>query len=173
MWPISNRQQTGSRELPSRHQQQYGGQSTGWLSDLPLQLIDRLNNLNDSGDFSPNGSTYGQQRDYFASDQLQDFAPSRGSYESEMLYHSQQNGHENQYLAFDNTFYNHRSKDFTPIDRRSRSSLRPNGATYTPTSIIDQSSGFSVTPSPPGECSRENSPPPPTTLAPCRQLPCR
>ena len=173
MWPISSRQQSVSRDHSSRHQQ-YNGQSTSWLSDLPLQLINRLNDLNDNGDFSPIGTPYGQQRDYFATDQLQDFTASRGSYESEMHYHNQQNGHESQYAGYDNTFYAQRSKDFIPIDRRSRSSHRPNCTPYTPTSVIDQASGFSVTPSPnTGECSRENSPPPPTILAPCRQLPCR
>ena len=175
MWPATNRQQTASRELSTRHQQ-YSGQSTSWLSDLPLQLIDRLNDLNDNGDFSPNATSFGQQRDFFGSD-LQDFSVGRGSgYDSEMHYHNQQTGHESPYLPYDNTFYGQRSKDtFLPIDRRSRSSNRPNCTIpYTPTSVIDMASGFSVTPSPNnGECSRENSPPPPTTLAPCRQLPCR
>ena len=173
MWPQSNRQQAVSREISNRLQQ-YGGQSTSWLSDLPLQLIDRLNDLNDNGDYSPNATLYGQQRDYLSSE-LQDYTSGRGSgYDSEMHYHNQQAGHESPYLSYDSTFYSQRSKEFLPIDRRSRSNNRLNVANpYTPTSVIDQS-GFSVTPSPNnGECSRENSPPPPSSLAPCRQLPCR
>lgn len=177
MWANNNRQQPISRELSNRHQQ-YTSQSTSWLSDLPLQLIDRLNDLNDNGDYSPNAALFGQQRDFFGSD-LQDFSSGRGSgYESEMHYHNQQAGHESPYLAYDtiSPFYSQRgSKEFLPLDRRSRSSHRPNCANpYTPTSVIDQSTGFSVVASPNnGECSRETSPPPPTTLAPCRQLPCR
>ena len=173
MWPQTSRQQAVSREISNRLQQ-YGGQSTSWLSDLPLQLIDRLNDLNDNGDYSPNATLYGQQRDYLSSD-LQDYTSGRGSgYDSEMHYHNQQAGHESPYLSYDSTFYSQRSKEFLPIDRRSRSNNRLNVANpYTPTSVIDQS-GFSVTPSPSnGECSRENSPPPPSSLAPCRQLPCR
>ena len=174
MWSSNSRQQSASRDHSSRHQ--YNGQSTSWLSDLPLQLIDRLNDLNDNGDYSPGATLYGQQRDYFGSgDSQQDFTTSgRGSgYESEMHYHNQQAGHESPYLAYDNTFYGQRSKDFLPLDCRSRSSHRPPNP-YTPTSVIDQATGFSVTPSPNnGEVSRENSPPPPTILAPCRQLPCR
>ena len=83
MWPQSNRQQAVSREISNRLQQ-YGGQSTSWLSDLPLQLIDRLNDLNDNGDYSPNATLYGQQRDYLSSE-LQDYTSGRGSgYDSEM-----------------------------------------------------------------------------------------
>lgn len=165
MWSTSNRQVSSSRDLSSQHQQQYSNQSSGWLSDLPLQLIDRLNDLSENG----------QQRDYFAADQLQDFSISRGSYESaDMHYQNQQNGYENQYLAYDNGFFSQRAKEFIPIDRRSRSSHRSCCLPYTPTSVIDQASGFSMAPSPNnGECSRENSPPPPSALAPCRQLPCR
>ena len=165
MWPTSNRQQSSARDLSSQHQQQYGNQSSGWLSDLPLQLIDRLNDLNDNG----------QQRDYFDADQLQDFNSSRGSYDgTDMHYQNQQNCHDSQYNGYENNFFTQRGKDFIPIDRRSRSSNRSCCPPYTPTSVIDQASSFSMTPSPNnGEYSRENSPPPPSALAPCRQLPCR
>ena len=165
MWPISNRQQSSGRDLSSQHQQQYNNQSSGWLSDLPLQLIDRLNDLNDNG----------QQRDYFDADQLQDFNSSRGSYDTtDMHYQNQQICHDGQYNGYENNFFAQRGKDFVSIDRRSRSSHRSCCPPYTPTSVIDQASGFSMTPSPNnGEYSRENSPPPPSALAPCRQLPCR